>query len=86
MIINIAIPRDTFKGSVYKIVPVRVSSVIDILPYEARVPIMSNIAYQCSLRKNKLSDIILPSKYTRYNVMSGANLADATKEDLEEMK
>ncbi len=86
MIINIVITTDTLDGPIQKLVPVRISSVIDILPYEARVAIMSNIVHQCSLRKNKLSEIILPSKYARYNVLAGADLANATEEDLEEMK
>jgi len=56
----------------------RVCSVIDILPYEARVAIMSYIADECATRRNKLSKVKLPAKYARYNVMAGADLADAT--------
>ena len=64
----------------------RVCSVIDILPYEARVAIMSYIADECATRRNKLSKVKLPAKYARYNVMAGADLADAKEEDLENMR
>lgn len=64
----------------------RVSSVIDVLPYETRVAIMSHVVHECTKKKNKLSDIRLPSKYARYNVMAGANLAHATEVELKELR
>lgn len=70
----------------YKLVPMRVSSIIDVLPYEARVAIMSHVVHECTKKKNKLSDIRLPSKYARYNVMAGADLAHATEVELKELK
>ena len=64
----------------------RVSSVIDLLPYGARAAIMSHIAFECTDERNQLDTIRLPSKYARYNVMVGADLADATEEKIEEMR
>ena len=84
--INIAIPKGVYEETIYKLVPMRVSSVIDILPYEARVAIMSHVAHEVALEKNQLADIRLPSKYARYNVMVDADLANATEADLQEMR
>jgi hypothetical protein len=86
LIINIAIPKNKFNGTYYTMVPMRVSSVIDILPYEARVAVMSHVAFQCSLDVNNLYTIRLPSKYARYNVMAGADLADANLSEVEELR
>ena len=64
----------------------RVSSVIDLLPYGARAAIMSHIAFECSDERNHLDNIRLPSKYARYNVLAGADLGNVTKEEIEELK
>ena len=84
--INIAIPKTGPIGTCYTLVPMRVSSVIDLLPYGARAAIMSHIAFECTDERNQLDTIRLPSKYARYNVWAGADLADATKKEIEEMK
>jgi hypothetical protein len=86
LVINIAIPKGVYEETIYKLVPMRVSSVIDILPYEARVAIMSHVAHEVALERNQLAKIRLPSKYARYNVMAGADLANATEADLQEMR
>jgi len=86
LVVNIAISTGNYGETIYKLVPMRVSSVVDILPYEARVAIMSHVAHEVALEKNQLADVRLPSKYARYNVMAGADLADVSEEKLVEMR
>jgi hypothetical protein len=72
-------------GFKFSAVPIRVSSVLDILNYDTRVALMSYICHFCN--ENELGENFkIPGKYARYNVLAGADLADATKEEVESMR
>jgi hypothetical protein len=85
--INIAIAKEVgpVESSLHHSVPLRVSSVLDVLPYEARVAIISNLAEESSFVGAGIG-YLLPAKYLRYNAIPGSDLGTATKKEVAEMR
>ena len=79
-------PAELIVKSQYSFVPMRVSSVVDLLPYAARVAVVSLIAHEGSFEGSKLGNVTIPSQYLRYAAIPGSNLATATKEEVAEMR
>lgn len=82
---NLCIQISFDKKPPFKVIPLRVSSVFDLLPYEARIMIVSMISNETYFEGCGL-DFRLPASYLRYNVIAGADFSDATKDELVEMK
>jgi len=76
---------DAPAGFKFCAVPIRVSSVLDILNYDTRVALMSFICHHCN-QYDFGERFKIPGKYARYNVLAGADLADATMEEVEAMR
>jgi hypothetical protein len=72
------------KNPTYKSVSVRISSVIDIVPYEARICFMSFLGNEAVF--GLVGGVTLPSRYMRYNAIPGSDLSTATKEEVAEMR
>ena len=68
------------------VVPVRISSVVDILPYEARVAFISLLGHESTFKDGVLAEVGLPTKYLRYSAIPGSNLGELSKREVENMR
>jgi hypothetical protein len=74
------VQREVAATSEYKFVPVRVASVIDIVPRELRIAIISLLAHEGAYEGSKLEKVPIPAQFLRYAVIPGSDLANSTKE------
>jgi hypothetical protein len=80
------VQREMVSVSEYKFVPVRVSSVLDILPHELRIAIISLLAHEGAYEGSKLEKVPIPAQFLRYAVIPGSNFANTTKEEVKELR
>jgi hypothetical protein len=82
--ILVAIPMEggPVCSSLHHLVPLKPSSVIDVLPYDTRIAIISLLAYEAEFIGGGI-EFQLPARYLRYNTRPGADFSTVTKEQVE---
>jgi hypothetical protein len=86
--IEVAIQQEAgpVSTSLHHVLPLRVFSVIDLLPYAARVAIISTLTKEADGVDGGGIVYKLPSRYLRYNAIPGSDFANQSKEEVDEMR
>lgn len=83
ILVAIATEAGPISSSLHLLIPLRPSSVLDVLPYDTRIAVISLLAYEAEFKGAGI-EFKLPAGYLRYNARPGADFSAATKEQVEQ--